>query len=88
MEDEKEDEKRAGRLGGTINQSISQATDLFQFHPGMPSHICGTTPTQAINQSAGGGFTIWFTKLIPHFYTPTKLGFFGPAANISWNLEM
>ena len=36
------------------NQSINQsATDLFQFHPGMP-RICATTPTQAINQSGGG----------------------------------
>ena len=37
------------------NQSINQlATDLFQFHPGMPQRICATTPTQAINQSGGG----------------------------------
>ena len=71
-------------LAGRV-QSINPAgTDLFQFHPGMP-RICATTPTQAINQSDGaaGGFTIWFTKLIPHFYTPSKLGGFVLPANIS-----
>ena len=43
----------------------------------MPQH----RHRQSINQvGAGGGFTIWFTKLIPHFYTPSKLGGFRPAS--------
>ena len=83
-EDGKEDEKRAGR-SGTINQSISRRPIYSNFTPECPASVPQHRHRQSINQvGAGGGFTIWFTKLIPHFYTPSKLGGFRPASQHLW----
>ena len=77
----RKEEKRAGRSGlQSINQSVRDR--FIPISPRNALHLCHNTDTgnQSIRRGARGGFTIWFTKLIPHFYTPSKLGGFQPAS--------
>ena len=70
-----------------INQSLSQS-GKDQFIPISPEnarHLCHNS-NQSISGNAAGRFTIWFTQLIPHFYTPRPNPGSGAPAKISWDL--
>ena len=71
-----------------INQSLSQsgADQFIPISPENARHLCHNS-NQSISGKAAGRFTIWFTQLIPHFYTPRPNQGSGAPAKISWDLS-